>query len=294
MSNLWPAVVSGLLQGALYGAIAVGLSLLFGVMRVINFAHGSLLMLGMFAAYFTASGLGVDPYVGVLVAVPVMFLVGYLLQVTMITPLYRRERSFVVEPTSVLILTAGLWLVLDNGALLAFGSEYRTATTAIGDVTFQTGALTISLPRVLAAVGAVLLTIGVHRLLQSSSLGRAMRATAQNREAAALSGINIYRVYATTFGLSAAITAAAGALLLPFFYVYPSVGFSFDIRAFVIVVLGGMGSIGGTFAAGLMMGVVEAIFTVYTTATYAQAIFFVIFIAVLVARPQGLLGREAV
>jgi branched-chain amino acid transport system permease protein len=285
-------VVSGLLQGALYGAIAVGLSLIFGVMRVVNFAHGSLLMLGMFAAYYSSQLLHLDTYFGLLFAVPAIFLLGYLIQSVLIAPLYRRERTFIIEPTSVLILTAGLWLVLDNGTLLTIGSRYRSAPSRLSDVVWHLGTLYIPLPRIIAAVGAVLFTLAIRQMLSRTDLGRAMRATAQNRDAAALSGINVYRIYAITFGIGAALTAAAGALLLPFFYVFPSVGFSFDIRAFLIVVLGGMGSIEGTFLAGLVMGVVEAVFANVLTATYAQLIFFVLFVVVLVVRPQGLLGRE--
>jgi branched-chain amino acid transport system permease protein len=294
VESILAPTISGLLQGALYGAIAVGLSLVFGVMRVINFTHGSLLMLGMFISFYATRFLNLDTYVGLAFAVPVMFVVGYGMQSLLITPLYRRERSFIVEPTSVLILTAGLWLILDNGTLILLGSRYREAPSALSDVILRGGSVNVPLTRLLAAVGAVAFTIALRQLLTRTNIGRFMRATAQNRDAAALAGINIYRVYAVTFGLGAALTAAAGALLLPFYFVFPTVGFSFDIRAFLIVVLGGLGSIWGTFVAGLLMGVVEALATQWTAATYAQLIFFVLFIAVLVAKPAGLLGRERV
>jgi branched-chain amino acid transport system permease protein len=292
--NLLPSLIAGVLQGALYGSIAVGLSLIFGVMRVVNFAHGSILMIGMFVAYYSSRALGVDPYVGLLFAVPFCFVLGYLIQSVLIAPLYRRERAFTIEPTSVLILTAGLWLVFDNGALMTLGSSYRSAPSGVSNVIIHVGSADITLTRIIAAVGALLFTAALMVLLHRTTIGRQMRATAQNRDAAALAGINVYRVYAITFGIGAAVTGAAGALLLPFFYVFPSVGFSFDIRAFLIVVLGGMGSIQGTFLAGIIMGVIEAVFAQLWSSTYAQLAFFVLFIIVLVARPQGLLGRERI
>jgi branched-chain amino acid transport system permease protein len=292
--NLLPSLVAGVLQGALYGSIAVGLSLIFGVMRVVNFAHGSILMLGMFVAYYSSRALGVDPYIGLVFAVPFCFMLGYLIQSVLIAPLYRRERAFTIEPTSVLILTAGLWLVFDNASLMTLGSSYRAAPSGLSNVIIHVGSADITLTRIIAAVGALVFTFALMVLLHRTNIGRQMRATAQNRDAAALSGINVYRVYAMTFGIGAAVTGAAGALLLPFFYVYPSVGFSFDIRAFLIVVLGGMGSIQGTFLAGIIMGVIEAVFAQLWSSTYAQLAFFVLFVIVLVARPQGLLGRERI
>jgi branched-chain amino acid transport system permease protein len=290
MSFLLAALISGVLQGALYGAVALGLSLVFGVMRVVNFAHGSFLMLGMFAAYFVAQVTGLDVYIGLLVGPPLMFAFGFAVQKYLITPLYRRERAFVVEPTSVLILTAGLWLVMDNVALIVFGPSYRNMPSAFSAIV-QVGDLGIPLPRLFAALGSAALAIGLYGLLMRSNMGRAIRATSQNRDAAALAGIDIYRVYAITFGIAAAATGVAGALLLPTFVVYPSVGFSFDIRAFLIVILGGLGSIPGTMVAALVMGVVEAVAAQFVSGTYAQLVFFVVFVVVLTVRPQGIFGR---
>jgi branched-chain amino acid transport system permease protein len=289
-SVLVAAIVSGLLQGALYGSVALGLSLVFGVMRVVNFAHGSFLMLGMFAAYFTAKLTGLDVYVGLVVGPLLMFVFGYAVQRYLITPLYRRERAFVIEPTSVLILTAGFWLVLDNTALIVLGPSYRTLPSSYSAIV-QIGALGVPLPRLLAAVGSGVLAIGLYTLVMKSNIGRAIQAASQNRDAAALAGIDIYRVYAITFGIAAAATGVAGALLLPTFVVYPTVGFSFDIRAFLIVILGGMGSIPGTMAAALIMGVVEAVAAQFVSGTYAQFVFFVVFVVVLTVRPQGIFGR---
>jgi branched-chain amino acid transport system permease protein len=289
-SVLVAAIVSGLLQGAVYGAVALGLSLVFGVMRVVNFAHGSFLMLGMFAAYFASKLSGFDAYVGLLVAPPLLFAFGYAVQRVLITPLYRRERAFVIEPTSVLILTAGLWLVLDNLALMLLGASYRTNPTGLSTV-IQFGALGIPVARLIAAGGSLVLLVALQTLVRRSDIGRGIRATSQNRDAAALAGIDIYRTYAITFGIAAAVTAAAGALLLPTFVVYPSVGFSFDIRAFLIVILGGLGSIPGTMVAALIMGVVEAVAAQFVSGTYAQLVFFLVFVIVLAVRPQGIFGR---
>jgi len=292
-SVLVAAIISGLLQGAVYGAVALGLSLVFGVMRVVNFAHGSFLMLGMFAAYFASKLLHLDAYVGLIVAPIVMFVFGYAFQMVLITPLYKRERAFVIEPTSVLILTAGLWLVLDNSALVVLGSSYRTNPTGLSAV-LQFGALGIPVARLISALGSFVLLIALQVLVRRTDIGRGIRATSQNRDAAALAGIDIYRVYAIVFGIAAAVTAVAGALLLPTFVVYPAVGFSFDIRAFLIVILGGLGSIPGTMLAALIMGVVEAVSAQFVSGTYAQLVFFLVFVVVLTVRPQGLFGRGLV
>ena len=288
---MWPAIVAGIAQGAVYAAVALGLSLIFGVMKVVNFAHGSLLMIAMYVVYYAQSLLGVDPYVGILLATPIAFVLGYLLSHLLIVPLYRRERAFTIEPTSVLILTIGLWLIIDNMALFAIGSEFRHAKTALGDIVVEFLGARIPLTRLLAFGATLAVGAGLLAILTGTRLGRAMRATAQNRESAALTGIDVYRTYSLTFGLGAAATAVAGGFLLPMFYVSPNVGFSYDIRAFLIVVLGGMGSLPGTLIAGLLMGVTEAVTTQFASDTISRIAFFVLFVLVLIARPQGLLGR---
>lgn len=288
---MWPAFVSGILQGSVYVGVAIGLSLIFGVMKVVNFAHGSLMMLGMYAAYLASSQLGVSPYAALLFSVPLMFAAGYLMEWYLINPLYRREQSYTIEPTSVLVLTLGLWLLLDNLVLFVVGSQFRYVSTDVSSIVLDVLGVRMPLTRVVAAAGAMAAVALLYLILHRTALGRAMRSTAQNREAAALSGINVYRIYALTFGFGSAATALAGGLLLPFLYTSPTVGFAFDIRAFLIVVLGGMGSIPGTVVAGLAMGVTEAIATQFVGDTIARMIFFLLFVGVLVARPQGLFGR---
>lgn len=289
---MWPAIVAGVLQGAVYAAVALGLSLIFGVMKIVNFAHGSLLMLAMYLVYYFQSFLGLDPYLGAILSAPALFVLGYLLARLLIVPLYRRERSYTIEPTSILLLTIGLWLILDNMTLFLIGSHYRHAPTVFGDIVIEAVGARIPLTRLLAALAAVVVGIGLLAILNYSRLGRAMRATAQNRESAALTGIDVYRTYSLTFGLGSAATAIAGGFLLPMFYVSPTVGFSYDIRAFLIVVLGGMGSLPGTVIAGLVMGVTEAATTQLGSETLSRIVFFCVFVLVLIARPQGLLGRS--
>lgn len=288
---MWTALISGLLQGSVYVGVAIGLSLIFGVMKVVNFAHGSILMLAMYAVYFASTVLGASPYVVMAITVPLMFAVGYAMEWYLINPLYRREHAYTIEPTSVLVLTLGLWLVLDNLVLFTIGSQFRYVATDLSAVVLEFAGARLPLTRVIAALGAALAVVCLYLVLRGTPLGRAMRATAQNREAAALSGIDVYHIYAITFGLGSAATAWAGALLLPFLYASPNVGFAFDIRAFLIVVLGGMGSLPGTVVAGLAMGVTEAIATQFVGDTLARMVFFLLFVAVLIARPQGLFGR---
>lgn len=288
---MWPAFISGILQGSVYVGVAVGLSLIFGVMKVVNFAHGSLMMLGMYAAYLSSAQFGMSPYVALLFSVPLMFVTGYLAEWYLINPLYRREQSYTIEPTSVLVLTLGLWLVLDNFVLFSVGSQFRYVSTDVSNTVLKSFGVRMPLTRVIAATGAMATVALLYFVLYRTPLGRAMRSTAQNREAAALSGIDVHRIYALTFGLGSAATALAGGLLLPFLYASPTVGFAFDIRAFLVVVLGGMGSIPGTVLAGLAMGVTEAIATQYVGDTIARMIFFLLFVGVLVVRPQGLFGR---
>ncbi|MBA7692794.1 High-affinity branched-chain amino acid transport system permease protein LivH [subsurface metagenome] len=291
-AEMWVVVlINGIVSGAMWGIVAVGLSLIFGVMRVINFAHGSLFMVGLYVCYWSYAILGIDPYITVLIVVPVMFGLGYLVQKLFILPLYKRERSFVVAPMNVVLLTAGLWMILDNGALLGFGPHLRTVTTFLSGSSLEIGDVSMSWPRIIVLIVALLVTYGLHLFLQRTNLGRAIEATSQNREGAALSGINIYRTYNITFGIACAVVGIAAVFILPFHHVSPSVGWAFDIRSFIIVILGGMGSLPGALLAGFVLGFVLSFGGLFMSSPIAEMLFFLIFIVVLLFRPQGLLGK---
>ena len=287
------AVVNGVLLGGLYGAVALGLSLIFGVMRVINFAHGTFLMIGLFIPYWLWQLFGVDPYVSALVAAPALFGLGYLIQGAIIAPLFKRERAMVLEPLSVLLLTAGVGLILDNVALMAFGPNVRAVQIPFASKTLWIGELlNINYARLIAFLVSVAIAVALSLFLSRTDMGRSIRSTAQNRDAAALCGIDVAKIYNITFGLGCAVLGIVGCVMVPFYYVSPTVGLAFGIRSFITVVLGGIGSIPGSILGGLILGVVESVAGQFVTATSASIFSFLIFILVLFFRPTGLMGMK--
>jgi len=290
LETLVPAFVTGLLLGGLYGAIAVGLSLIFGIIRVVNFAHGAILMTAMYASYWLWALLGVDPYLSILFVGPAFFLVGYVTQHILIRPMFVRERALVIEPLGVLLLMAGFDLVLSNLALLFFRADYRSVAHPLGSATFPLFSMILSIPRSIVFVLALVLTGGLSWLLARTELGTAIRSVGQNREAAALCGVNVYRIYNVTFGLGTAALAIAGAAILPFYYVNPTMGSPLAVKSFMVVVLGGLGSVPGALVGGLVLGVVESVAGQFVPATAAAIFSFVLFVFVLFTRPRGLMG----
>lgn len=285
------ALVNGLLIGGIYGGVALGLSLIFGVLRVVNFAHGSLLMLGLYAAFWLQALAGIDPYLSVFVTVPLLFAVGFLIQRIIIAPLIKRESALVVEPLSALLLTAGVYLVIDNLALMAFGPDVRSATTEFDLPPIMLGPIPVNMQRLIGFLAAIFAAIGLSIWLRQTRMGRAIRATAQNRDAAALSGVDVPFVYAVTFGIGAALLGLFGSLLATFIPISPQVGLSFGIRSFIVVVLGGIGSIPGSIVGGLVIGVFEAIASQFVPATSAAILSLGLFVLILLVRPGGLMGK---
>jgi len=289
--SFWQATVSGLLIGGIYALIALGLNIVFGTMRVVNFAQGALLMAGMFMAYWLWELGGVHPYLSPLVTVPALFGLGYLIQRAFVSPLLARDRAR--EPMSVLLVTLGLALVLENAALLFFSADFKTVQTDVSLATFKVGGIIVSVPR-LVGLGAMIATcLGLYLFFTRTDLGRAVRATGQDREVARLMGINDFRMYGVAYGLSAAMMGIAAAVLVPFFYIHPGVGTSFLLKAFVIVVLGGLGSMPGAALGGLLVGIIEGAVGLWVQATVAQIVLFGLFVAILFVRPAGLLGVES-
>ena len=289
---LWlQATINGILMGSAYGLIAVGLTIVFGVMKVINFAHGSFLMAGMFASFWFVTLTGLDPYLSLIVVIPFCFGLGYLVQDRLIKPVFKMERG-VREPFGVLLLTSGLWLVMDNLALLLFGDDYRTVKTSYSGVSYKLGSIMISGPRLYAFIATIVGAWVLYLFLKKTRTGQAIRATGQDRDVAGLMGVNVYRIYNIAFALGTAMTGAIGCLLTPFFYVHPSVGFSFCIKAFVIVVLGGLGSIPGALMGGVIIGMIESVVAQFLTATWTAAIIYIIFLAVLFWKPEGIFGLK--
>lgn len=284
------SIIDGLLIGGVYATIAVGLSLAFGVMRIINWAQGELLMISMFIAYAIFTHLGLDPYLVMALTAVIMFGVGYLLQKTVISNILARESAR--EPVSVLLFTSGLGMFLSNGVLALVGSNPFSVITKYSGKMIILGNIFISLPKLISFLIALVVTVALYIFLQRSEMGRAIRATAQNRQVATLMGINQKKIYCVAFGLSIALVGVAGGLLMPYYTVSYSIGTTFSFKAFVIVVLGGKGSVLGALIGGLLVGLIEKLGGLLWTDTYAQMAVFIVFVLVLLFKPNGLLGDK--
>ena len=291
------AIVTGMLIGGIFGLVAMGLTLIFGVLDIINFAHGALLTIGMYITFVLFDRFGIDPYLAVFITIPLMFLLGAFIQRTIIHPARNAPAH------NQLLLTLGLALFIENLLLVIFSAtprsirlSYGRGLTEIGpfaiEFPIRIAGTTITLTKLAAFLFAVLLTAVLYLLLQRTILGKAIRATAQNKEGAQLVGISTDRISLITFGLGVACVGAAAALVLPFLSVDPLAGNAFNIIAFVIVVLGGMGSIPGALLGGLIIGLTQELGVVFApSSTKLLGVFFV-FILVLLLRPQGLLGKK--
>jgi branched-chain amino acid transport system permease protein len=282
--------INGILMGSIYGLAAMGLTLVFGVLKVINFAHGSLLMVGMYVAYWTVILTGMHPYLSLIVVVPFMFLFGFLLQDILIKPIFKSEKE-VREPITVIIVTTGVWYILDNLSLLIFGPQYRNIQdNPLRGKMLEFGDMMVSVPKLWGFCAAVATALVVYLFLQKTRMGRAVRATSLDRDAASLQGINQYRVYNISFGIGTAVAGVAGVALVPFYNIFPTVGVLFDIKCFIIVVLGGLGSIGGALLGGMIIGVIESVGPQFMAATWTEAIVYALFLAFLFLKPSGLFG----
>ena len=284
------AALSGFLIGSIYGLIALGLNVIFGTIRVINFAQGSLLMVAMYSSYWLWALAGVHPYLSPLVSVPLLFGLGYLVQAWLVSPLLAREKAR--EPMSALLLTLGLALVLDNLALLFFQADFKTVVTPIGTARLRWEGLIISVPRLVGFGAMVTVASLLWLFFTRTDLGRAIRAVGQDRQVARLLGIDDARIYNVAFALGTALMGIAGAILVPFYYTDPSIGTTFILKAFVIVVLGGLGSMPGAALGGVIVGVLEGVIALYTQAAVAQVALLGLFVLLLFVRPMGLLGVE--
>ncbi len=282
-----PSVLNGLTTGAVYALIALGLTLIYGVLHIINFAHGASLMLALYGVYWLKQGLGVDPYLALPLMVAGMFVLGYLLQRVVI------NRASHGKDENILLVTLGLSIVMENLALLFFRSDTRTIDTAYTLSTVQIGPAFIALPKLIAFAGALVASALLLWLVSRTDLGRAIRAVAKEKQGARLMGIDVDHIYAMSFGIGLACLGAAACFLLPAYYVNPQVGGGFVLVAFTIVVLGGMGSFAGALVGGLLIGVVESLGGLFLGESLGQIGIFLIFIAVLLFRPQGLFGAKA-
>jgi branched-chain amino acid transport system permease protein len=278
------AALDGLMLGGVYAVISTGLTLVFGVMGIINFAQAEFLMLGMFVAYFAWAWLGLDP----LIAAPAAFVIVGALGLAVQALLLRRVMR--APPVAQIFLTVGLLIVLQNAALLAFGSSFRSVTTPYQASAFRLGPLYLSLPYLAAFVASMTSGLALWIFLQRSWFGRAMRATAQDPFAAQLMGINTQAMHGLAFAIGVGLTAFGGAVILPYLTVYPTVGEQFVVLMFTVAVLGGLGSILGAIAGGFGVGFIQSLSGLLLPVQLQNLVLFIVFIAVLALRPEGLLG----
>ena len=278
-------LVNGILLGGLYCLLGIGMTLIFGVMRIINACHGDLLMIAMYLAFFLFTATRLDPFVSILVATPVLFAIGC----GIYGGLIRRMRREFEE--SSLILTWGIALVLENLFTLAFSADYRSIVTRYSTNTVTLAGISLSVPMAMSFAVAILLTTALYWFLLRSNLGRAIRTIAENRPAAQLIGINVERVQMISYGIGAALAGAAGAAFSSVFYMFPAIGGLFTVKAFEVIVLGGLGNVVGAFFAGILLAVAESLGAIFISSGLKDAVGFLIFVLVLIFRPAGLFGR---
>lgn len=278
------AVINGLLIGGIYALVSIGVTLIFGVVKIVNFAQGEFVMIGMYITFFLATQLGIDPLVSLLVSMPVLFVIGVLVQQFLI------RRVLGLNDLPQIFLTFALSLLILNVALMLFTANYRTVHTSYSDAALHFAGLYVPVAKLIAFAVAMVLSAVLWVFLRTTDLGKAMRTASQNREVAQLMGINPNRVFAVALGIALALAGAAGSLLMPFYPAYPMVGQVFVLMAFVAVVLGTLGNVVGALVASLLMGIAESLGIQFIGADSGLIVVFLLLLATLALRPSGLAG----
>ncbi|NTV41936.1 MAG: branched-chain amino acid ABC transporter permease [Syntrophobacteraceae bacterium] len=278
-------VVSGILIGGIYALIGLGMTLIMGVMKIINLAHGQLMMVAMYITFALFELLHLDPYFSLLVAMPALFLLGLLLQKYLLNPLLNIDS---ILPENQVLMTVGIGMVVTEIMRFIFQSDYKSVKTSYSSSAVYLGEISFNVPMVVAFGIALLLTAILFFFLLKTDIGRSVRATAQNRDAALLMGINAEWITVLTYGLGSSLAAASGTLLLPIYYLFPDIGGPFTLKAFVITILGGLGSTVGAIVGGVVLGVAESLGATYLSMALKDAVGMVIFLLVLIFLPGGL------
>jgi branched-chain amino acid transport system permease protein len=284
IDTLLQVAASGLLIGCAYALVAVGFTIVFGVMNVVNFAHGHVAMGAMFLSYVLNRAFGLDPYVSALLVFPTFLVVGGLLYKIAIAPIV------VASHATQMLTTLGLLIVIENAANLIFGGDLRSVRSALGESALHVGAVVLPWSRLATAGGSLAVICALWLFLHRTRFGNEIRAAASNQLGAMLVGVPIGRVFLQAFALATAMAAFAGAMLVPFYLINPFVGYDFMLKAFIISIIGGLGSLPGAVIAGLLIGVIEAVGSFYLTASYATAMVFGLLMLTLLLRPTGLMG----
>jgi len=281
---LTQSVIDGLLMGGIYSLMAIGLTLIFGVMGIINFAQGALMMVGMYVTYWAFTLAGIHPYLSLPLSALSLFIIGALLQKGIL------ERVMDAPEHNLLLITFGIMMVIENLALVFFSPDFRNISISSLDETIKVGSMTINKPKLFAFFISISLALILYWFLHKTYLGKAIRGTSMNKVGAALVGIKAGRINYITFGMGAAVAAIAGSLLTPIISVSPAIGHTFILKTFVVVVLGGLGNILGAFVGGLIIGVSEAVGGAFLSGTLNELLIYVIFILILIFRPKGIFG----
>ncbi len=289
MNVFMQTLVAGLLIGGIYCLIGIGMSLIMGVMGIINLAHGQLMMVAMYITFVLSYYFHIDPYFSLVVSMPALFLLGCILQKYFLNPLMEVDS---ILPENQVLMTVGIGIVLTEIARFIFSSDYKSVKTSYGGSSFFIGKISFNLPMCIAFIFAIVITAALFWFLSRTDMGRSIRATAQDKEAATLMGINSSRITIITFGLGSALVAAAGSLLMPIYYLFPDIGGPFTLKAFIICILGGLGNITGAILGGLTLGIAESFGGTYIGMGYKDMVAYVIFILVLVLIPGGLTGLK--
>lgn len=279
--------IDGILIGGIYGLVAIGLTLIFGVMKIINFAQGAFMMLGMYVTYWAFTLAGVNPYVSIPISAIVLFIIGVLIQKGVLSKMMDAPEH------NQLLVTLGIMLFLENLALAMWSPDFRNVKVNGLPPTIPLGSLYVHIPKLIAFGFAIVLTAILFWFLRYTMTGKAIRATSMERQGASLVGISTSRINSITFGLGTALSAVAGTLITPFFYISPTVGNTFILKAFVVVVLGGLGNFVGALVGGLIIGVSESVGGALLPGNLKELISYIIFIIVLLMRPNGLFGGKA-
>ncbi len=286
LTTVAQALISGVLMAGIYALVAIGLTLIFGVVRIVNFAQGEFVMLGMYATYWAWRLWGIDPYLSLLITMPLLFCFGILVQRFLLQPILH------APDLAQIFMTVGLSVALMNAALFVFTADFRSVKTAYAEWTLRLWGVALPVPRLFAFAGALLLAGLLALFLTRTDVGKALRAVAQDREVSMLLGINPRRMYLLAVGLGTALAGAAGGLIVPFFYVFPTVGLVFGLIAFVVVILGTLGSIQGALLASLIVGVAESLGILFAGADLGLVAVFALLVATLVFKPLGLMGQR--